>query len=238
MAEEHTKRLLLIEDDRELCGLLGEYLEGEGFAVECVHEGDEGLRRALDGGHHLVVLDLMLPGLPGLDLLRSLRGRSSIPVLILTARGDDVDRILGLELGADDYLPKPCNPRELAARIRSILRRTLPTEGRQARIGGDLTLSSGAYTAWLGERQLELTTTEFKILEVLFNQAGGVCSRQALSRNAMGRPLTPFDRTIDVHVSNLRKKLGPHPDGTERIRTIRGEGYMYTFPHRGEDPHD
>lgn len=220
-------RVLIVDDDVGLCELLSERLGMEGFALEAVHEGPRGLERALSREHALVVLDLMLPGLSGLEVLRSLRTQSQIPVLILTARGEDVDRILGLEIGADDYLPKPFNPRELTARIRAILRRTLGQELSGSRlIVGPLQLDPAVREAWLNETRLDLTSVEFALLEAFLRNTGRIQSRDSLTETVLGRKAGPFDRAIDVHVSNLRKKLGAAQQG-EWIKAVRGNGYLF-----------
>src|SRR6267378_3872567 len=206
-------RVLLVDDDAELAELVGEYLAREGFSLDAETDGTRAVDRAASGDYQLTVLDVMLPGVSGFDVLRALRATSRIPVLMLTARGDDVDRIVGLELGADDYLSKPFNPRELVARIRAILRRTLPDGGGP------------------GERLPERLTVDDVAVEVdrrLVRRAGAVVRREDLARGALGRSLLPFDRSIDVHVSRVRKKLGPRPDGGERITTLRAVGYLYT----------
>ena len=220
-------RVLVVDDDLELCELLTEYLGGEGFAVDAVHDGAVGAERALAGGHDLVVLDVMLPGLNGLDVLRRIRESSSVPVVMLTARGEEVDRIVGLEIGADDYLPKPFNPRELAARMRAVLRRTGagPDDRTEERLEvADLRLDSARRSAWRADDEVELTGIEFELLAVLVRSAGKVVSRDELSRSALGRRASPFDRSLDVHVSNLRRKLGSLPHGGDRIKTVRGVG--------------
>lgn len=220
-------RVLIIDDDIELCELLAARMNGEGFEIEAVHDGNRGLERALSREHSLVVLDLMLPGLGGLDVLRRVREQSPIPVLILTARGEDVDRILGLEIGADDYLPKPFNPRELIARIRAILRRTVrTTTGTHPLIVGDIRLDPAAREARIQGKLLSLTSVEFALLETLLERAGSIVTREELTESVLGRKLGPFDRVIDVHVSNIRKKLGGNP-GVERIKSIRGSGYLF-----------
>jgi DNA-binding response OmpR family regulator len=221
------ERLLLVDDDVELCEILTEYLTAEGFDVESAHDGMRGLERARSGEHAIVILDLLLPGMRGLDVLRQLRAHSQVPVLILTARGEDVDRILGLELGADDYLPKPFNSRELMARMRAILRRARPT-GAAARIDvGDVSLDPLARNAWRDGRPLSLTMAEFVLLEVLIRNAGQVLSRERIAEQVFGRRLASFDRSIDVHVSNLRRKLGDAAGAGEHIRAVRGEGYVF-----------
>jgi two-component system response regulator CpxR len=218
--------LLLIDDDAELCSLLGEFLKREGFTVDCEHEGHRGLEKALQPGIDLVVLDVMLPGIDGFEILRRLRQKSKVPVIMLTARGEDVDRIVGLELGADDYLPKPFNPRELAARIRAILRRyeARPAEpANRLEING-VALDPGTREVLSDGKRADLTTFEFDILEMLMRSAGRVLSRDALMENFYNRRATPFDRSIDMHISHLRKKL---EHGDALIKTIRGVGYQF-----------
>ena len=225
-------QILIIDDDVALCELVAEYLEPLGFAIESVHRGDLGAERALEGKHALVVLDVMLPGLNGFEVLRRIRAESKIPVLMLTARGDDVDRIVGLEIGADDYLPKPFNPRELTARIRAILRRA-PADKPVDRTTlkrlsvGDVDLDSGTRTVRRDGQDVELTSVEFDVLEKLLRAAGEIVTREELSQQVLGRNLSPFDRSIDMHISNLRKKLGHHSGSSERIKTVRGVGYIY-----------
>ena len=218
--------ILLIDDDAELCTLLTEFLKREGFALECEHEGHRGLDHAIKPGVDLVLLDVMLPGLDGFEILRRLRALSRVPVLMLTARGEDVDRIIGLELGADDYLPKPFNPRELAARIRAVLRRYEP---RPQAVGGRIeingvTLDPGTREVMSNGKRVELTTFEFDILDLLLRSAGRVISRDQLMEKFYNRKATAFDRSIDMHISHLRRKL----DGGENlIKTIRGVGYQF-----------
>jgi len=236
-------RILVIDDDVELCELLTDYLTPEGFQVEAVHDGAQGAARALSGESALVVLDVMLPGMSGFDVLRRIRAGSQVPVLMLTARGDDVDRIVGLEMGADDYLPKPFNPRELVARIRAIQRRVEP--GREREMGkahrlilGDLELDPGTRVVLRGGHPVELTSVEFTLLEVLLRMAGQVMTREDLAQQVLGRQLSAYDRSIDVHISSLRRKLGHQLGDTERIKTVRGAGYLYTRPPdpAGEEP--
>jgi two-component system response regulator CpxR len=227
-------RVLLVDDDVELAELVGEYLTREGFTLDAETDGTHALDRAVSGDYQLTVLDVMLPGVSGFDLLRGIRAASKVPVLMLTARGDDVDRIVGLELGADDYLSKPFNPRELVARIRAILRRTqsearAPGERIAETLGlDDVAMDLGRRTVRRDGAAVELTAVEFTLLELLLRGAGAVVRRDELARGALGRALLPFDRSIDVHVSRLRKKLGPRPGGGERIATLRAVGYMYT----------
>jgi two-component system, OmpR family, response regulator len=219
-------RLLLIDDDTELCAMLSEYLTPEGFAVTAVHDGESGERAALSGSYDVVVLDVMMPRLNGIDALRRIRTASSVPVLMLTAKGDDVDRIVGLELGADDYLPKPFNPRELVARLRAILRRGVTAPDSTLVHAGPLIVRPAERTAaWRGQA-LDLTSTEFNLLEVLARHAGHVVSKVDLTEQALGRKLTRFDRSIDMHMSKLRNKLGMLDDGRSPIQTVRGMGYQ------------
>jgi two-component system response regulator CpxR len=225
-------RILVIDDDVELCSLVSEYLQSEGFQVDCVHNGETGLERALAGDQVLVVLDVMLPGLNGFDVLRRIRDTSNIPVLLLTARGEDVDRIVGLEIGADDYLPKPFNPRELVARIRAVLRRTQTSDdvtGAVVRVG-DVELDPATRTVNRAGKPIELTSVEFNLLEVLLREAGRVVSREHLVSVVLGRKFSPFDRSIDMHVSKVRKKLGDTEDGNGHIKTIRSVGYLFARP--------
>jgi DNA-binding response OmpR family regulator len=225
-----NSRVLVVDDDVELCRLIREYVASEPWDVECVHDGARALERALGGEHRLIVLDVMLPGLSGLDVLRRLREKQRTPVLMLTARGEDVDRIVGLELGADDYLPKPFNPRELVARVRAILRRsddTLDTVGD----AGPLTLGDLRLYPWQRDVtregvSLELTAVEFELLRALMLSAGRIVGREELSQTALGRPWNPYDRAIDMHISNLRRKLGATVNGGERIKTVRNLGYL------------
>jgi len=228
------QRILIVDDDVELCELLVDYLSPEGFHIDAVHDGVEGLKRALSEEYGLVVLDVMLPGLNGFEVLRRVREQSRIPVLMLTARGEDVDRIVGLEMGADDYLPKPFNPREMVARLRAIQRRSLPHvrdppgEGRVVDLTvGNVVLDPGRRLATQAGHPLPLTSVEFSLLEVLLGAAGRVVSREDLCQQVLGRALSPFDRSIDVHISNLRKKLGSGGSDTDRIQTVRGVGYLY-----------
>jgi two-component system response regulator CpxR len=220
-------RVLLVDDDVQLCKLLAERLATEGFTMETVNDGPRGLERALSMECALVVLDLMLPGMGGLDVLRRLRKVSPVPVLILTARGEDSDRILGLEMGADDYVQKPFNPRELIARIRAILRRTGGTEAAAGPlVVGDIRIDPAVREAWLEDALLNLTSAEFALLEAFMREPGRVLSREQLTEAVLGRRLGPFDRVIDVHVSNLRRKLGTAQDG-QRIKAVRGSGYLF-----------
>jgi len=222
-------QVLLIDDDTELVGMFTEYLEQEGFRVACAHDGETGAREALSGQYAIVILDVMMPRMNGIETLRRIRAASRIPVLMLTGRGDDADRILGLELGADDYVTKPCTPREMTARVRAILRRTQGTSTE----GSGITLSVGKLTMLPEQRRatwdgvpLELTSTEFNLLEVLARNAGRPVSKNDLSEQGLGRPLARFDRNIDVHLSSLRHKLGTLSDGRSCLQTVYRLGYQ------------
>ena len=223
-------RILLVDDDVELAAMLGEYLEREGFAPTMLADGESGVAAALSGEYALAVVDVMMPGMNGIDVLRRIRAHSPMPVMMLTARGDDVDRIVGLEMGADDYVPKPCTPRELTARIRAILRRVQSADSVAEENGvivvGPLVVNSGRRTAAFDEQPLQLTSTEFNLLEVLARHAGRVVSKSELSELALFRPLSRFDRSIDVHMSSIRQKLGQRADGQSWIQTVRGQGYQ------------
>ena len=223
------EEILIIDDDVALCGLVTEYLEPLGFHVEAVHRGDSGAARALTGVHDIVILDVMLSGLNGFDVLRRIRSVSKIPVLMLTARGDDIERIVGLEIGADDYLAKPFNPRELAARIRAILRRTGSNEVHEPSTlaVGDVEIETGTRVVRRLGQVVELTTVEYDVLEMLLRSAGRIMTREELSKQVLGRSASPFDRSIDMHISNLRKKLGHRVGNVDRIKTVRGVGYIY-----------
>lgn len=220
--------ILLVDDDQELCTLLKRYLERELFKVTAIHTAEEGLEEALSGKYQGIVLDIMLPGGNGLDILRNIRQRSQVPVLMLTAKGDEMDRITGLEIGADDYLPKPCNPRELAARLRAILRRGRSSDVTEAQLEiDDLVIDIDQHQVLRDGAEIELTTTEFNILNVLARSANKVIEKNSLAELSLQRSLTLYDRSLDMHLSNLRKKLGSNRQGGVRIKTIRGVGYMY-----------
>jgi two-component system, OmpR family, response regulator CpxR len=232
---EPMKRVLLVDDDISLCNLLNEYLGRVGFEVESVHDGREAFERIFSGNYLAVVLDLMLPGIMGLDLLQQIRAKSNIPVLILTAQGEEIDRILGLEVGADDYLAKPFNPRELTARLNAVLRRSqgLASQSKNrfdSMKHADLLFDPAARAVRCANSVLHLTTAEFELLRVLLKNAGQVVSRDELAQDAFGRLFSPMDRSIDLHISHLRRKLGRFPDGSERIKAIRGVGYMCAYP--------
>lgn len=219
--------ILLADDDKELSSLLKEYFESEGFAVRLAHDGSTALDEARKPGLDLVVLDVMMPEMSGMDVLKELRKESRLPVIMLTARGDDMDRILGLELGADDYVPKPCNPRELLARIRAVMRRGQGMADHGLITSDDLELNPGNRTLTKSGAPIELTSTEFSILLSLLQHRGEVVSKRDLYVSALGREPVPHDRSVDMHVSNLRRKLGSDPRGDNRIETIRGIGYQY-----------
>lgn len=225
-------KVLIIDDDEELCDLVSEYLTVEGFEIEVVHDGASGLEKAVTGDYDLAILDVMLPKMNGFDVLRNLREKSSLPVLMLTARGDDMERIVGLEIGADDYLPKPFNPRELVARLRAILRRANADENDAAVSEKlhveDLEISASSRSVKLNETEITLTSVEFDLLSALVREAGKIVKKEDLSEQVLERSLSPYDRSLDMHISNLRKKLGARTDGGDRIKTIRSVGYIYT----------
>ncbi|MBP6004539.1 MAG: response regulator [Pyrinomonadaceae bacterium] len=226
-------KILIIDDDEELCELVSEYLTVEGFEVSSVNDGKSGLEAALSGAYDMAILDVMLPKMNGFDVLRNLRLESTLPVIMLTARGDDMERIVGLEIGADDYLPKPFNPRELAARLRAILRRSADDEAdpeavvERINIDG-VEISPSSRTATLDGKDINLTSVEFELLLDLLREAGSIVRKEDLSERVLERKLSPFDRSLDMHISNLRKKLGARADGSDRIKTIRSVGYIYT----------
>ena len=233
-------KLLLIDDDRELCQLLEEYLTAEGFEVDTAHDGDLALTKAQASDYAAIVLDVMLPKRNGFEVLKNLRqNHQSIPVLMLTAKGDTIDRVVGLEIGADDYLPKPCDPRELVARLRAVLRRAAPQNTRQNGLDNlqveALQLHLGSRSVYWDRHEVPLTGTEFNVLELLARRAGQVISKDELTEQALNRKLTPYDRSIDVHVSNIRKKL--HEAGAEKdlIINVRGAGYMLILSQNAEE---
>ena len=222
-----TQTILIADDDTELCELLREYLELEGFDVRLAFDGEQALVESRRPGLDAMVLDIMMPLMNGIDVLRNLRKESELPVIMLTARGEDLDRIIGLELGADDYLAKPANPRELLARIRAILRRSAPQSTVAVLTVEDLVLNQASRELHLDGQAKDLTSTEFSILQLLLQRSGEVVEKKDLYLAALGREPVAYDRSIDMHVSNLRRKLGPSKDGSERIETIRGFGYQY-----------
>jgi len=225
-------RLLLADDDQELCELLAEYLGSEGFEVDRVHDGEQAVTAVLTGRYDLLILDIMMPKMNGFDALREVRRKNATPVLMLTARGDDVDRIVGLEMGADDYLPKPCNPRELVARIRAILRRINAFQHEHvsqadALVIDDVELRPSSRQVFCGGTSVELTSTEFGVLALLMQHGGEVVSKKQLTEIVLERKLTQYDRSMDMHVSHVRRKLGKTTSGDERIKTVRNAGYLY-----------
>jgi two-component system response regulator CpxR len=231
---EPTLTLLLIDDDVELCELMQKFFGRHGVRVEAVHDGRKGLSRALAGGHDLLLIDVMMPGLDGFELLRLVRRQSHVPAIMLTARTAQADRIAGLDFGADDYLPKPFGPEELLARIRAVLRRV--ARGQAARpdvleVGG-VRLDPGSREVWCDGRRVELTTIEFDLMELLMRSAGRIVTRKELTAALYRRPPSPFDRALDMHVSKLRKRLGRHGD---LILTVRGTGYLFRSAQEGEE---
>ena len=229
-------RVLLVDDDRELCQMLGEYLLAEHFAVKSVHDGGDALAELAAGAFDILILDVMLPSVSGFDVLRKLGASYPTPILMLTARGDDVDRIVGLELGADDYLSKPFNPRELVARLRAILRRASIRDAREARgtapdefTVGPIVLHTGTHQVRVAETPVSLTGAELRVLELLMRSAGQVLSRDSLTEQALGRKLVPYDRSIDTHISNLRRKLDLEVGRNPQIKSVRGSGYTLTW---------
>ena len=220
--------LLLIDDDVELCELLGSWLSQEGFQVRACHDGASARKALAEREPDAVVLDVMLPDGSGLEVLKQLRSEhAELPVVMLSARGEPLDRILGLELGADDYLAKPCDPRELTARLRAVLRRTHPAAATGQMELGDLCFSPARGVATIEEHDITLTISESRLLEALLRQPGEPLDKQELAQIALGRKLTLYDRSLDMHVSNLRKKIGPHADGRPRIVALRSRGYFY-----------
>lgn len=221
--------LLLIDDDQELCELLTSWLSQEGFHVRACHDGLSARKALSESSPDAVVLDVMLPDGSGLELLKQLRNdHPDLPVLMLSARGEPLDRILGLELGADDYLAKPCDPRELTARLRAVLRRSHPAPASSQMELGDLCFSPMRGVVTINQHDITLTVSENRILEALLRQPGEPLDKQELAQLALGRKLTLYDRSLDMHVSNLRKKIGPHPDGRPRIVALRSRGYFYS----------
>jgi two-component system response regulator CpxR len=230
---QFMSKILIIDDDEELCELMKEFLTAEGFEIATAHDGESGLERAIGERPDMVVLDVMLPRKNGFDVLRDLRKTETVPVIMLTAKGDDTDRIVGLEIGADDYLAKPFNPRELAARLRAVLRRVKGADERhpdpESLTVGDLEMSLTGRTLRNAEGVVTLTALEFELLHALLREAGRIVKKEDLSMQVLERRLSPFDRSLDMHISNLRKKLGHHPNGEDRIKTIRSVGYIYTI---------
>jgi len=226
-ASPRSSSILLIDDDRELSAMVSDYLAAEELNVTVTHTGEQGIDRFKSGHFDLVILDIMMPGINGLQVLQRIRQFSAIPVIMLTARGDDVDRIAGLEYGADDYLPKPFNPRELVARIKAILRRAQPDTGESDVLElGEIRLDARTHRASVAEHELKLTGTEYEILKCLLETPGKVVNKEQLSLRALGRRLLPYDRSIDTHISNLRGKLEKAGNHNETIQNQRGVGYL------------
>ena len=223
--------ILLVDDDIALCELLSEYLEMEGFQVSMVHDGNQALQliNSAQQSWDAILLDVMLPGLNGFDLLKAIRPQSSIPVLMLTARGEDTDTVLGLELGADEYVTKPVSPRVLVARLRALIRRASSEQKSSVIKVGDLNLDKQARLLTVAGEAIELTGAEFNLLNQLIDHAGEVVSREQLAKEGLGRALQAYDRRIETHMTQIRRKLGPRADGTERIKTVRGAGYQYVI---------
>lgn len=224
-------KILIVDDDCELCALLSEYLQSEGFETSMANDGIRGLELIDTIAPDLVVMDVMMSPVSGFEVLKKLRiQNNNLPVIMLTARGDDIDKILGLELGADDYLPKPFNPRELSARIKAILRRTATTHiiDSSSYQLEDILIKLNSRQVYIDQQELDLTSAEFDILHTLIKSAGTICSKEELTEQGLSRKLEMYDRSIDMHISNLRKKLGRKADGSDRIKTIRGIGYIYT----------
>jgi two-component system response regulator CpxR len=225
------QRILMVDDDREFCNLVGEYIVGEGdFDFAACHDGQSAVDQLRHNTFDMVLMDVGMPVLNGFEALKAIREFSTVPVIMLTARGDDLDRILGLEIGADDYLPKPCNLRELVARVRAILRRA-GADAEQSGAGklqlGDLMVERDARNVYVDGELVALTGAEYLVLEVLLQSAGQVVDKDSIARHALGRRIMPYDRSVDAHVGHLRKKLGLFSDGQPRIKTVRGRGYLY-----------
>lgn len=224
-------KILIADDDIELCDLLKEYLEQEDMQIRLCHDGLAAVKLIEDKAFDLVILDVMMPEKNGFDTLSEIRKTSNLPVIMLTAKGEKIDRIVGLEMGADDYVAKPCDPRELVARIRAVTRRTLTqstaSHGKDLFQLDDLVLNPNNRRVMVSDNNIELTSTEFDFLLLLLEHSGTLVSREKLSLEVLGKRLQSFDRSIDMHISNLRKKLGPTENGQERIKTLRGNGYQY-----------
>lgn len=225
-------KLLIADDDVGLCQLLQQHFALDGLQLDLLHRGDLVLPALQGGDYQLLILDITLPGKNGLDVLREVRQAGNLPVLMLSARGEEIDRVLGLEMGADDYLAKPFSPRELGARVRSILRRTQAPAGTEPAVlrVGDLELHPTARQVYRAGQRIELTGAEFSVLQPLLQAAGQVVNKRDLFQQALGRRFQAFDRSLDTHISNLRKKLGAGPDGQPRIQAVRGSGYVYVLP--------
>ncbi|MDR0615533.1 MAG: response regulator transcription factor [Synergistaceae bacterium] len=227
------KNILIIDDDEDLISLLEEFFRSEGFKCLGAGSGDEGLQLFRNGAYNIILLDVMLPGRDGFEILKAIRDISSVPVIMLTAKGDPIDRVLGLEFGADDYICKPFHMRELSARIRAVLRRAnglMEASPRDMITVADLEMDLKSHSIKIRDQIVPLTNVEFRLLEILLSRAGLKTPPERLSLDVLGRSYSPFDRSLSVHISKLRRKLGPYPDGGERIKTLRGEGFVYVFP--------
>lgn len=225
--DDNIAQVLMIDDDRELGVMVTDFLATDQLAVTVRNTGEDGIEAFKAGGFDLVILDIMMPGISGLEVLKKIRQSSNVPVVMLTARGDDVDRIIGLEFGADDYLPKPFNPRELVARIKAILRRAQPqSEEEQVLELGEIKLDTRTHRAAVSDQELKLTGTEYEILKCLLETPGKVVNKEYLSERALGRRLLPYDRSVDTHISNLRGKLEKAGNRNETIQNQRGVGYL------------
>ncbi|MDR1731380.1 MAG: response regulator transcription factor [Synergistaceae bacterium] len=233
MEVQKIKHVLVIDDDVDLCALLRDYLQSEGFEFACAHSGNAGLKLLDDHSYDIVILDIMLPEQDGFDVLRKIRNISNVPVVMLSARGDQIDKVVGLEIGADDYICKPFDARELLARLKAVLRRSgdlSERPGHDKVVLVDLEMRRSARSVKVGAKEISLTNIEFSLLDSLISCAGKKISAEQLSLSVLGRDYTVFDRSLSVHISRLRRKIGPYPDGRERIRTLRNEGYMYVYP--------
>ena len=219
-------RVLVVDDEKLIVKGIRFSLEQDGFEVDCAYDGEEAIELAKKTEYDIVLLDVMLPKHDGFEVCQAIREFSDMPVIMLTARGDDGDKVRGLDMGADDYLPKPFNPRELLSRIRAVMRRTRPVEEENL---GDLRLDDGAMKAWKGTVEISLSGQEYRVLRALLSTPGKVVSRDELSRSVFGRDAVPMERGLDMQISRVRRKLGPYEDGSERIRSIRGAGYMYVI---------
>lgn len=235
-------KVLLVDDDRDMTSMLAEYLRLEGHSVDVTHSGPAGLETARGGDFDIVILDVMLPGMSGFNVLREIRTLSDVPVIMLTGRGEVVDRVVGLQIGADDYLPKPFVPQELMARIEAVLRRARsapsPPRSRPAQVleSGDVRMDLAAHTVRKSGALIALTSVEFTLLRLLLTYAGQVVTREELYREVLGREYTAYDRSLDNHVSSVRRKLGLTGEGTERIRALRNTGYIYCVPSAAGEP--
>ncbi|EMR8944918.1 response regulator transcription factor [Yersinia enterocolitica] len=223
-------KILLVDDDVELGSMLREYLSGEGVTAELVLTGKEGIDGALSGNYTALILDIMLPDMSGIDVLRQVRKKSRLPIIMLTAKGDNIDRVIGLEMGADDYMPKPCYPRELVARLRAVLRRfdehpDVSSDDDGVITHGDLTLNPSTRSSEWQSKPFDLTASEFNLLELLLRSPDRVVTKDELSDKGLGRPREAYDRSVDVHISNIRQKLAALPGSTLNIETVRSIGY-------------